>query len=601
MKRHILLSLTLFFAFIAIAQNETSNSEDGLPKWLTEEELRILAEGEFQPPSSRGIETPPEYDNLRSMAEWEEVQALTIAWTSYPTILKEIVRHAKEETLVIILSENVSGTEFYLESNQGGEALDNLDNVVILDVEYDSIWMRDYAGNPVYGSEVDDLIMVDWIYNRPNRPNDDASPEAIANYLGIDLYCMTEGDNDLVNTGGNFMSDGFGTAFQSELILDENEPGNEYNVTAKDEEEITEIMNEWLGVDNYILMETLPFDNIHHIDMHMKLLDEETILVGDFGNESDGPQIQANIEFVLSNSTTKWGTPWKVKWIPMIPSTQGDFPNGSWNGPAYRTFTNSIFINKTILVPSYREEYDSTMRRIYAEELPGYNVVSIDCDDDPDPIIFASGALHCITHTVGVEDPLLISHNPLEDTDDQVNDYLVSAYMNHRTGINQAKMFWRTQGETDYSEVTMTNVGGNDWEAFIPAHIAGTTIEYYVHGEATSGKMMNRPMPAPEGYWNFRVLDELVNIIDGEPAKFSDIYPNPASAITVIPLGFNVASEGSITILDAQGKEVLEVFNGIFQKGEKKYFFDASELNSGLYSVVVQHELGIMTRKLIVK
>jgi len=485
--------------------------------------------------------------------------------------------------------------------NEGEGPIENLDNVQLVSATYDSIWMRDYAGNPVYGSEVDDLLMVDWIYNRPNRPNDDASPAVIADYLGLDLYCMTEGDNDLVNTGGNYMSDGFGTAFQSELVLEENELGNEYNVSPKSEEEVTEIMNTWLGVDNYILLEALEFDFINHIDMHMKLLDEETILVGDFGEESDGPQIQANIEFILNNSTTKWGTPWKIKWIPMIPTTQGNFPNGSWNGPAYRTFTNSIFINKTILVPSYREEYDSIMRRIYAEELPGYNVVSIDCDDNPDPIIFASGALHCITHSVGVEDPLLISHNPLEDTDDQVNDYLVSAYMNHRTGMDQALMYWRVEGETDYTEVTMVNVGGNDWEAFIPAHAAGTTIEYYVHGAAVSGKMMNRPMPAPEGYWNFDVVGELVNIPGNEPALFSEVYPNPASAITVIPLGFNSATEGSITILDAQGKQVLEVYNGLFPKGEKKYFFNASELSPGLYTVSVQFDQNVLTQKLVVK
>jgi len=601
MKKILILLFCVLPSYMIFSQLEVPAEDKGLPNYLTEEEIRMVENGEIEVRTSRGIETPPEFDNIRTMAEWEEIQALTIAWTSYPTILKEIVRNAKEETLVIILSENVANTEFYLQSSQGGDPLDNLDNVVILDSEFDSIWMRDYAGNPVYGNEVDDLFMVDWVYNRVTRPDDDASPEVIADQLDIDLYCLTDDPTDLVNTGGNFMSDGFGTVFQSDLILEENEPGNEYDVSAKNEEEITAIMNEWLGVDEYILMPTLPFDNIHHIDMHMKLLDEETILVGDFGNTSDGPQIQANIEYVLSNTTTKWGTPWKIVWIPMIPSAQGLFPDGSWSGPAYRTFTNSIFINKTILVPSYREEYDSTMRRIYAEQLPGYNVVSIDCDNDPDPIIFASGALHCITHSVGVEDPLLISHKPLDDTDDEVNDYLVSAYMNHRSGMSQAKMYWRIEGSEDYAEIAMTNIGGNDWEAFIPAHPAGTTIEYYVHGEAVSGKSMNRPMPAPEGYWNFDVVGELVNIPGNSSAMISEIYPNPASDITVIPVGFNVSMEGSIRIMDAQGKEVMEVFKGVFSKGETKYFFDASILNSGLYTVLVQHEKGTMTQKLIVK
>ena len=87
------------------------------------------------------------------------------------------------------------------------------------------------------------------------------------------------------------MTDGFGTAFASELIWEENDSGNEYGVTVKTEEEIDQIVQDWLGVDTYIKMDNLPFDNIHHIDMHMKLLNEETLLVGDFGDESDGPQI----------------------------------------------------------------------------------------------------------------------------------------------------------------------------------------------------------------------------------------------------------------------------------------------------------------------
>lgn len=602
MKKASLLMIVLILLMPTLSgQNDQEDTNNILPNYLTEDELRSLKNGEVMPISSRGIETPPPYDNLRNMAEWEEIQALTIAWTSFPSILKQIVAVAKNECEVIILSENAVVTEFYLNSvNAGGPGFDNLDNITIIESDFDSIWMRDYAANAVYGNEVDDLILVDWIYNRPTRPNDDASPEYIADHLGLDLYCLTESPTDLVNTGGNYMSDGFGNAFASDLILDENEPFNIYGVSAKSQEEIEVILNEWLGVENYNLMPILPFDLISHIDMHMKLLDEETILVGDFGDESDGPQIQANIEYILSNTTTKWGTPWKIKWIPMVPSAGGNWPDGDFAEPYYRTFTNSIFINNSILVPTYREEYDSIARRIYAEELPGYNVVEIDCDDQPDPIISAAGALHCITHSVGVEDPLLISHNPLEDTDNVTDDYLVEAYINHRSGITDAKMYWRVEGESAYNELTMSSTGGNDWEAFIPAQEAGTTIEYYIYGESTSGKVQNRPMPAPLGYWNFDVVGELVNIPSNQLAVISEIYPNPASGITVIPVVFKSGNAGSIDILDANGRLVLNVFNGEFKRGEKKFFFDASSLSTGLYSVRVIHENGVLTQQLVV-
>ncbi|MEY3398979.1 MAG: hypothetical protein RL220_1573, partial [Bacteroidota bacterium] len=480
----------------------TMAQKTDLPAGFTPREREQLATGDFVITGDRGIETPPPYDNLRAMAEWEEIQALTIAWTSYPGILKQIVREAKEETMVIILSENPSSTESYLMGSQAGGPLDNMDNVTIIDANFDSIWIRDYAGNPVYGNEVDDLVMVDWIYNRPNRPNDDASPQVIADHLGLDLYCITEAPTDLVNTGGNFMCDGFGTAFASELILEENDANNPYDVTPKSAEEIDQIMLDFLGLDRYIKMETLPYDEIHHIDMHMKLLDEETLLVGQFPEgESDGPQLNANIEYVLSNFNSKWGTPYKIIWIPMPPSSQGFYPPDAY----YRTYTNAVFVNKKVLLPVYNDNSDPEALAIWEEALPGYEIVGIDCDDNPEVIIAASGAIHCITHAVGVEDPMLISHQALPDTEDNVNPYIVNAYIKHRDGIANASLFWKTDINGSYTEVAMTDAGNDIWTGAIPAQDFGTTVYYYVRGEATTGKVQVRPMTAPDGYWKFNV------------------------------------------------------------------------------------------------
>ena len=83
------------------------------------------------------------------------------------------------------------------------------------------------------------------------------------------------------------------------------------------EAELDDIFQNWMGIDEYIKMTELPYDEIHHIDMHMKLLDEETLLIGEYPEgTSDGPQIEANIQYVLSNFTTKFGTPFKVVRIP---------------------------------------------------------------------------------------------------------------------------------------------------------------------------------------------------------------------------------------------------------------------------------------------
>ncbi|MEZ4799186.1 MAG: agmatine deiminase family protein [Flavobacteriales bacterium] len=205
MKKAIVFGLLIF-----LTSSVSFGQSNPLPRGYSDQELEMIAHGNYTlSANDRGIAAPPPYDNLRSMAEWEEIQALTIAWTGYPGILKQIVAAARQETMVLILTEDAQATENYLlSSNIGGPAFANLDNVTLVDGNFDSIWMRDYAANPVYGNEVDDLVLVDWIYNRITRPNDNTSPQYFADHLGIELYTITEAPEDLVNTGGNWMTDG---------------------------------------------------------------------------------------------------------------------------------------------------------------------------------------------------------------------------------------------------------------------------------------------------------------------------------------------------------------------------------------------------------
>ncbi|HRT54848.1 MAG TPA: agmatine deiminase family protein, partial [Flavobacteriales bacterium] len=350
----------------------------------------------------RGITTPPDFAP-RTMAEWEEVQALTIAWISYPSILKQIVAAAKTECEVVIVCPDQNEVTDYLMGNNAGGPLPDLDNSSFVHADINSVWIRDYGAECIYADQVDSLYLLDWIYNRP-RPDDDASADAVANALGIGIYSTSQAPNDLVHTGGNFMADGFGTAFSSNLVIDENGANGEFNQTVKTPAQVDALMQTWMGISNYIRMETLPYDGIHHIDMHMKLLDEETLLVGEFPQgESDGPQLDENMGIIMANETSVFGDPYRVIRIPMPPSTGGEWaPDAS-----YRTYANNLFVNGTVIVPTYRTEYDTTALRILHEALPGYRIVGIDCDNSGSNIISASGAIHCITKGIGVNDPLL--------------------------------------------------------------------------------------------------------------------------------------------------------------------------------------------------
>lgn len=481
MKKRYYTFLLFFLTFF------TATAQQVLPHYPTAKEQAQLP-GYLQSfrESEKVVPTPPPVP-VRTMAEWEEVQALCITWTGFPEILTEITRAAVNECKVFIVTTNPGQV-----SNLLNNADVPLDSVEFVEHNFNSIWIRDYGPWTTYTNDVDSLTIIDWIYNRP-RPLDNVIPAAIASQMNLPIYEAITPPYDWVHTGGNHLRDGMGTAFSSELVLMENPD--------KTEAEIDQIAYEYLGVNEYVKLPVLPYDAIHHLDMHMRIIDEETIIFGEYPEGvADGPQIEANIQYIKSNLTTPFGNPYQILRMPMPPDQYGRYPD---DDGFYRTYTNSLFINKTVIVPIYEEQYDTTSLRLYEEYLPGYNIVGIDCND----IIPSSGALHCITKLVGTNAPLWIAHSRLKDTYDDENDYQAQAIIKHRSGISSASLFYKLDEAETYTEVpmTLTDAENHYWSAGIPAQEVGTVVQYYIHATANSGKEQVRPLVAPEGYFRFRV------------------------------------------------------------------------------------------------
>ena len=583
-------SLLLFPSFLLFI---SSSAQEGLPHALSPQERHLIpAYRDSRAGTTRGISTPPPFP-VRTMAEWEEVQSVVITWSSYPGILKQIVRNAIPECEVIIACEDQAEVEAYLQNEEFGGPIDDLSNATYLDAPFNSIWSRDYMAETIYKNEVDSLLLLDWIYNRP-RPDDDLLSDAIGAAKDIAVYSTTQAPYDLVHTGGNFMCDGAGTAFSSELVLDENGAAGEFNQTVRDAASVDDMMQQFMGITNYIKMPTLPFDGIHHIDMHMKLLDEETMLVGEFPvGLSDGPQLEQNIQAVMANEASTYGDPYRVVRIPMPPSAEGGFaPDAS-----YRTYANNVFLNGTVLVPIYRMEYDTTGLRILREELPGYNVVGIDCDSEQN-IIQQSGAIHCITKTIGVADPLLIRHQRLSDTYETTVDYNVTAYMVHHSGIASALLHWTTDTADGFATVPMVDQGGGNWNAAIPAQPAYSEVFYFVQATANSGKVQVRPIVAPEGWWKFRVLDITASINSVTAPVIAEVFPNPTSSILVVTV--QEASNGPVNVFlaDALGRTVMSLHNGPLPS-DRRIFADIGALAEAPYMLVVANAQGRSTTRVI--
>ncbi len=581
MKKTMLSFLLMAIGITLFAQKTP------LPNNFSAEEL--LALPKYHPPSTRSITTPPTFP-VRTAAEWEEMQAVLISFQYYDSFLTEIIRYAREEAHVYVFCDDSNAVKSTLTSSGV-----DLSNISYFEHSMNSVWIRDYGANNIYKNDVEDLNFVDWVYNR-NRPDDDASPDYFALQTGIPIYGAVSPPTDLVNTGGNFMSDGFGTAFASELVLDDNASVTSFNQTPKTEADIDTIMKNFMGINRYILMPTLPYDGIHHIDMHIKLLDEQTLLVGEYPQGvADGPQIEQNLQYVLDNYNSVFGTPYKVVRIPMPPDAYGDYPD-NWGD--YCTYTNSLILNKTVLVPIYNnEQYDTTALRIYRQAMPGYRIVGID-SNDPIP---ASGAIHCTTHEVAVQNPLLISHQPLPDTNNVVNDYQVDALIKHRDGIGSAYIYYRTDTTQPYQSVpmTLTNSVNDTWTGFIPAQSSGTDVYYYIHAQATTGKQQNRPMPAPDGYWHFRVFNPLSVYLNNDFTT-QIVLQNPANYQMTFTLNTLSDKTGKITVYDMTGHRIYNFSNQQFTKGNRTYSYNISGLSSGMYLVKFNLAGTVTEQKMIV-
>lgn len=594
MKRLIYLICSISFFFF-----QKINAQDAPPAYSTPLERASMDDYYKNHNASTGIETPPTGD-IRPMAEWEELQAVLISWESGTTgnladteILTEIVRAVSQECKAIVSCDTnaeIATVTDYLTAR--GVDLTNVEFVV---TPTNSIWIRDYGPNCVYKDDVDSLFLVDWIYNR-NRPQDDLSSRAYADFLDIPLYSTTAAPYDLVHTGGNFMTDGIGKAFSSELVFEEND-GMGFGQSTHNEAAIDSILYKFMGVEEYLKMENLPFDAIHHIDMHMKLLDEETLLVGEYPEGvADGPQIEANIQYVLDNMQTSFGTDYKIIRIPMPPDRLGRYP-GNFNSGDYRTYANALIVNKTILVPFYEEKYDTTAQRIWEEAKPGYNIVGINSDG----IIFLSGALHCITKEIGVADQLRIVHQQLSCQDNNtLTSYPVEAMIQHRSGIESAQVFWSISPTGPFTAEPMTPLGNDMFTASIPMQSVGLEVFYYIDAEAVNGKKIQRPMVAPAGTWSFCV-EQTMHTDSPMDMELQPIFPNPARAITCIPIQSAATIPSKISLVNALGQEVHTVFTGEVPRGESKYFFNAQDFDKGVYWIQIATEHQLSSQKVIIK
>jgi hypothetical protein len=149
--------------------------------------------------------------------------------------------------------------------------------------------------------------------------------------------------------------------------------------------------------------------------------------------------------------------------------------------------------------------------------------------------------------------------------------------------------------------MTLTNASTDTWTGYIPAQAGGSAVYYYIDANANSGKHQVRPITAPQGYWKFNVgfTTSITSIASNFEIK--DIFPNPGSALSCIPVKSNINTQLNVSLYDVTGRLVKQIFNNEIAVGDRNLFINCAEFEAGIYNVVFTTNDAQYAKKLCIK
>ncbi len=389
-----------------------------LPRNLTGEEQSRLHEIGI----NRTITDPPD-SIVYTPAEFDSVTGVIFAWEAYPTLLTNLIKEVAEDDTAWVVVDNTS--EQNSVSNTLSNANVNMDRVVFQVIETNSVWVRDYGPWWIIEPE-NSLAIIDLVYNRP-RPLDDTYPESVAGYFGINYYGL-----GLIEAGGNMLLDGQGAVIVSNVIFDGSQ-GFDPTLT---QDQLEQYFLDYFGVHKVIVTPHLINDGTGHIDMFVKLINDSTIIVGEYENQSAGYpgnyDICNQVASQLANETNGAGRTFNIIRMPMP----------SYNNGITYTYINSLIVNNKVLVPIYgiSTEFanDDSVLALYETIMPGVEAVGFDCNQ----IIPANGAIHCIAMKVPALPETIDCGNLMGDVnlDGQINIYDILILANLVAGVIEPEL-----------------------------------------------------------------------------------------------------------------------------------------------------------------
>lgn len=242
-----------------------------------------------------------------------------------------------------------------------------------------------------------------WYY--PERPNDDLMPRDFAGRIGVPVSGF-----DLYFEGGNFLPNGGGLCLTSSVVQDAN--------PHVDRETLDGMFREQLGCEKLVIVEALKDAATGHVDMWMAWVDHTTLMVGEYLPRQDAVNraiIERNVRKKLEGlRDPESGEPITIVRIPMPTNCPAESRPGNRPGlesppqasqwcphvateeRIWRSYLNVLFINNTVLLPTYAQDRTYEDQAIATWASYGFNVVPLDAD----LIAPAQGEFHCVAKTL---------------------------------------------------------------------------------------------------------------------------------------------------------------------------------------------------------
>jgi agmatine deiminase len=417
------------------------------------------------------VETPPPVAPVRPVGEFEPMSQVLIR---YPLgIPTGLVAQFSNVIPIVCLVSSTSVQNQAINAFQSAGV--NMANVSFLIAATNTYWVRDYGPFFIFDGN-NDLAVVDFPYNRP-RPSDDEIPRTFAFTYNYPLYGM-----NITNTGGNYMGDSVNGGAQTSLVYSEN--------TSQTEQQINQKMHDYMGIDNYHVLDDPNGDYIEHIDCWSKFLAPDKILIRSVPtSHAQYNEIEAVVDY-FENQNCAWGYPYKVYRVYT---------------PQNQPYTNSLILNNNVYVPTMSSSSDAAALQSYRSALPGYNVVGITgATSTPWQ---STDALHCRAHEIPDRDMLYVNHMPYHGLNSLQSFYNFNAYILPYSGmpvIDDSLFIEYKVNQGPWQSLMLTNVSGYNYTTMLSGLAPGDTIRYFIHAADQSGRSINHPITGeldPHMFW----------------------------------------------------------------------------------------------------